>query len=61
MPAIPRRISSSLSFIGDRRSVGVYAVRLEFGNRSDRTGEPGGFLQSRPWLVVGFFALLGGN
>ena len=40
---------------------GVLAVfvQLEFGPRSDRSGESNGFTGRRPWLVVAFFALLG--
>ncbi len=34
-------------------------VRLEFGPRADRVGEPTGFTARRPWVVLAFFALLG--
>ncbi|MCI0701322.1 MAG: glycosyltransferase family 39 protein [Planctomycetia bacterium] len=41
-------------------TVAVFA-RLEFGARANREGESSSFFGSRPWMVVGFFALLGGT
>jgi 4-amino-4-deoxy-L-arabinose transferase-like glycosyltransferase len=40
--------------------VAVFA-RLEFGAHANRVGESGSFVGKRPWMVLAFFALVGGT